>query len=283
MIQRIAVRIIIEHHNSPLIVRRADGRSTILGKYELPGGRVKEGEQPIDAVRRFLHKSLGIQGEYNPSLVDALTYHDGDDRSIQYAVLLYRLEVVDVKRLIQLDPQYDKYMWYTGDKIEQSALTELSQIILGIASLNTPVDSSVQQSKSKKYPTVFTDGASRGNPGPSAAGYVLVDEGSQVIEQNGEYLGVTTNNQAEYQAVCIGLEAARARGWSAIELKVDSMLVVNQLKGVYVIKNRELWPVYDRIRAIIESFDRVVITHIPRELNQLADGMANKILDMQKK
>ncbi|MDO4781174.1 MAG: reverse transcriptase-like protein [Candidatus Saccharibacteria bacterium] len=279
MIQRIAVRIVIEHGGRPLVVRRADGRESILGKYELPGGRIEPGEQPTDAVRRFLRKSLGIDGEFRPELVDALTYTDGDDRSVQYAVLLYRLELTDHKRAIHLAPQYDKYIWYSGDKLEPASLTELSRMILGLP-LSVEVKSST--SGAARLPTLFTDGGSRGNPGPSAAGYVLIDESGVIIQQDGEYLGVTTNNQAEYQAVRVGLEAALAIGWRMLELKVDSMLVANQLKGIYTIKNRELWPIYDRVQELLAQFEKVKITHIPRELNQLADGMANKILDTHK-
>lgn len=279
MIQRIAVRIMVEHGGRPLVVRRADGRASILGKYELPGGRVEQDEQPTDAVRRFLRKSLGIDGDYRPELVDALTYTDGDDRSVQYAVLLYRLELIDHKRAIRLGPQYDKYSWYSGDKLEPALLTELSRMILG---LPVSVEAKSVAAAATRLPTLFTDGGSRGNPGPSAAGYVLVDELGAIIQQDGEYLGITTNNQAEYHAVRVGLEAALAIGWLSLELKVDSMLVANQLKGVYTIKNRELWPIYDRVRELLDRFEKVKITHVPRELNQLADGMANKILDAHK-
>ncbi|MDO4774138.1 MAG: reverse transcriptase-like protein [Candidatus Saccharibacteria bacterium] len=279
MIQRIAVRIVIEHGGRPLVVRRADGRASILGKYELPGGRIESGEQPTDTVRRFLQKSLGMSEEYRPELIDALTYIDGDDRSVQYAVLLYRLELSDHKRAIHLGPQYDKYVWYSGDKLEPAALTELSRMILGLP-MSVAVKAAIKGAV--RLPTLYTDGGSRGNPGPSAAGFVLVDESGAVIQQDGEYLGITTNNQAEYQAVRVGLEAALAIGWRVLELKVDSMLVANQLKGVYTIKNRELWPIYDRVRELLAQFEKVKITHVPRELNQLADGMANKILDSRK-
>lgn len=269
----------VEHGGRPLVVRRADGRASILGKYELPGGRVEQDEQPTDAVRRFLRRSLGIDGDYRPELVDALTYTDGDDRSVQYAVLLYRLELIDHKRAIRLGSQYDKYSWYSGDKLEPALLTELSRMILG---LPISIEARPAVTAATRLPTLFTDGGSRGNPGPSAAGYVLVDELGAIIQQDGEYLGITTNNQAEYHAVRVGLEAALAIGWRSLELKVDSMLVANQLKGVYTIKNRELWPIYDRVRDLLDQFEKVKITHVPRELNQLADGMANKILDAHK-
>ena len=117
------------------------------------------------------------------------------------------------------------------------------------------------------------------HPGPSAAGYVILNNRQEVVEEGGEYLGITTNNIAEYQGVLLGLEKALELGYKKVDFKVDSMLVVNQMKGFYKIKNRELWPVHERIRMLMEQFERVTFTHVNRQFNQLADGMVNKTLD----
>jgi ribonuclease HI len=127
--------------------------------------------------------------------------------------------------------------------------------------------------------TIYTDGGSRGNPGPSAAGYVILNPGQEVIAEGGEYLGITTNNQAEYHGVRIGLEKALELKYRRVDFKIDSMLVVNQMKGFYKIKNRELWPIHERIRELMKKFDKVTFSHVAREFNQLADGMVNKTLD----
>ncbi|HWT40330.1 MAG TPA: reverse transcriptase-like protein, partial [Dongiaceae bacterium] len=79
--------------------------------------------------------------------------------------------------------------------------------------------------------------------------------------------------------VRLGLEKAKELGIKKVDFKIDSMLVVNQMKGYYKIKNRELWPVHERIRLLMEAFDRVTFTHVNRQFNQLADGMVNKTLD----
>ena len=110
---------------------------------------------------------------------------------------------------------------------------------------------------------------------------MVIDKG-ELIDQGGEYIGVTTNNQAEYHGVRLGLEAAIRLGVRKLEMRIDSLLVVNQLKGIYKIKNRELWPVNERIRELIGQFERVSFTHVPREMNQLADGAVNRILDERK-
>lgn len=129
---------------------------------------------------------------------------------------------------------------------------------------------------------LYADGGSRGNPGPSAGGFVLLDMSDQILHENGKYLGITTNNQAEYHSLKGGLEAALKIGARTVHVYMDSMLVVNQLKGQYKVKNRDLWPIYEAIKKLVENFDKVTFTHVPRELNKLADGMVNKTLDSQK-
>jgi ribonuclease HI len=108
---------------------------------------------------------------------------------------------------------------------------------------------------------------------------VILNTDQEVIEQGGEYIGITTNSQAEYHGVRIGLERARELGYKRLDFRVDSMLVVNQMNGVYKVKNRELWPIYERIKRIVSEFEWVRFSHVRREFNRLADGMVNKTLD----
>jgi pterin-4a-carbinolamine dehydratase/ribonuclease HI len=126
---------------------------------------------------------------------------------------------------------------------------------------------------------VFTDGGSRGNPGPSAGAYVITDMADIVVKKNGKYLGITSNNMAEYHSLKGGLEAATAMGARVVHVYMDSMLVINQMKGIYKIKNQELVPVHQAIRALLPSFEQVQFTHVPREYNKLADAEVNEILD----
>jgi len=126
---------------------------------------------------------------------------------------------------------------------------------------------------------LFTDGGSRGNPGPSASGFVLLDMQDKVIFKGGLYLGITTNNQAEYTALKLGLEEAKKRNVQEVHVYMDSLLVVNQMKGIFKVKNRDLWPIHDAIKTLAKDFQKVSFNHVPRELNKLADGMVNEILD----
>jgi len=126
---------------------------------------------------------------------------------------------------------------------------------------------------------VYADGGSRGNPGPSACGYILMDQDEGVLIDKAVYLGITTNNQAEYQGLKFGLEEAKKMGAREVAVRLDSLLVVNQMKGIFKVKNRDLWPIHDSIKDLLKSFDKVTFTHVPRELNQLADAAVNRILD----
>ncbi len=273
MIQRIATRLLLEHSGRPLLLRRADGRDSILGKYELPGGRILEKEQPEEALQRYLTADLGLKVMPRVELVDVFTYHDADDRDIQYAIILYRATVDDINRMIKLSTHYDKYLWYASQKLKATDLTDLTQFILEVQSpeLFNP--------GRMRSPVIYTDGGSRGNPGLSAAGFVLVDREGVVVDQGNKFLGVSTNDVAEYEGVKLGLSTALKHGWKQVECRIDSMLVVNQINGVYKIKNDELWPLYQDVQHLIQQFDKVKFVHISRELNKLADGLVNRCLD----
>jgi len=128
---------------------------------------------------------------------------------------------------------------------------------------------------------LYTDGGSRGNPGPSASGYVIENMEGKLFTSKGVYLGITTNNQAEYQALQMGLEEASKYQVQTVHVYMDSLLVVNQLKGLYKVKNKDLLPIYQSIKEMIKDFKEVTIEHVPREFNKLADAEVNKALDSE--
>jgi len=285
MKQRLSVRAIINEGGKALVLRRSNGRPTILGKYELPGGKLAYNEQPEDALRRYLHDDVGIHIK-SSQLFDAVTYIDHDDRGVQYAVIVYLVTPAQSNHPFKLSGNYNKYLWHPMSNFQQDDITDLTQLLLGIVQQEEITDKTfktVQISGAKNTSdgtvTIYSDGGSRGNPGPSAAGFVIIDDSQKVVEQGGEYLGITTNNQAEYHGVRLGLEKAIELKYKRVDFKIDSMLVVNQMRGFYKIKNRELWPVHERIRELMKQFDKVTFTHVLREFNQLADGMVNKTLD----
>ncbi|HHY38103.1 MAG TPA: reverse transcriptase-like protein [Clostridia bacterium] len=134
---------------------------------------------------------------------------------------------------------------------------------------------------------VYTDGASRGNPGPAAIGVVIVDktppgEGGRpgmVVERFSRYLGETTNNAAEYLALIAGLERAAALGAERVEVLSDSELMVRQMTGEYQVKNHGLRELFKRAQDLVAKFRKVTFTSIPREENEEADRLCNEELD----
>lgn len=288
MNQRISVRAIIKQEDKMLLIRRASGRESILGLYELPGGRLDYGEQPEDALRRYLHEDVGLHiGK--ATLFDVVTYIDRDDRNIQYAVIVYSVIPASGHHEPRLSENYDQFVWQSLKEIQHNSLTDLSQLLFGIIHQEEITDKSIENilindenNATKNDAIIYADGGSRGNPGPSASGYVIMDNEQRILAQGGEYLGITTNNQAEYQGVRLGLEKALELGLKKVEFRLDSMLVVNQMNGIYTIKNRELWPINERIRGLMPHFDQVGFRHVPREMNQLADNEVNRTLDEHK-
>jgi len=134
-------------------------------------------------------------------------------------------------------------------------------------------------SPSSKHLVLMVDGASRGNPGPSAIGIVIKDAKGKVLKEIGEYIGEFTNNVAEYRALLRALEEANTMGAGSVEVRSDSDLLVSQLQGSYKVKSPDLGPLYlDAIR-LLRGFSRYTVTKIPRGENAAADAMANRSLD----
>ncbi|GIU96865.1 MAG: hypothetical protein KatS3mg013_0668 [Actinomycetota bacterium] len=127
--------------------------------------------------------------------------------------------------------------------------------------------------------TVHTDGAARGNPGPAGAGAVVYDERGRVLAEVARGLGEATNNVAEYTAVILGLERARALGAREVVVRTDSQLLVQQLRGRYRVRSARLRPLHARVEELARAFDEVRFEHVPRDRNVTADRLANRGVD----
>ena len=127
--------------------------------------------------------------------------------------------------------------------------------------------------------TLYADGGARGNPGPAGSGAVLLDAEGRVVVELWRSLGHATNNVAEYTGLIIGLEEALRRGVDELDVRMDSLLVVQQMKGLWKIKHPGLRPLALRAGELLARFPDRTIEHIPRELNSLADALVNRAID----
>ena len=128
---------------------------------------------------------------------------------------------------------------------------------------------------------IFTDGGSRGNPGPSALGVYITDGAGKVLKEHKRYLGTQTNNHAEYQAIIDGLVEAKKLGATEVAMKMDSELAVKQLNRVYRVKNPGIAVQYLEVSRLVAGFSKVTFTHVRREYNKEADRLVNEALDAQ--
>ena len=134
---------------------------------------------------------------------------------------------------------------------------------------------------------LYTDGGSRGNPGPAGYGFVVqnaTDPNAVIIlEKCGDYLGLTTNNQAEYHGLLAGLRWLLAHHYQDAKLHIfmDSLLVVNQLNGKFKVKNPRLKPLWQQAQTLLTQFPDHSIHHVLRHLNSEADHLANLAMDRQ--
>jgi ribonuclease HI len=208
----------------------------------------------VAIVEQLIEKRLG---DVSPDDYDAINTYASSKEMINHFRSVYGPEInestpVKILKLTKTDP-------IKSDNVvdESSGYKQISEVKL------------------------YADGGSRGNPGPSASGFVIVDDKDTVVVEKGIYLGVTTNNQAEYQALKFGLEEALKLGAREIHVYMDSLLVINQMTGKFNIKNRDLWPIHEAIKTLAKKFSKLMFTHVPRELNQLADAQVNLCLDAE--
>lgn len=288
MRQKISVRAIIKQGDDVLFVRRSSGNPKYVGQFELPGGKLDFGEDPEAAIRREVSEEVGAELGV-VQLYRIVSWMDTMERATQHIIIVYLAAWEGAPPRIVLCAEHDRFIWKKMSDIQQYPLNILTKVALQDEPVFGPIDENSQLTESivDKKPTditkneviIFADGGSRGNPGPSASGFVIYGKNEEVLFEGGEYLGITTNNQAEYQAVKLALRQAQKLGARVVRFNLDSQLVVNQLTGVYQIKNRDLWPIHSNIKELIRSFEKVTFMHVRREFNQAADGMVNKILN----
>jgi len=131
----------------------------------------------------------------------------------------------------------------------------------------------------KEAAILYTDGASRGNPGNGGAGAVIFDKNDRVVTTAKKFLGVCTNNEAEYEALILGLKEARKARYASVRIFLDSELLVKQINGIYRVKNSRLKVLMKNVKQQLAMFDDYTAEHVPRSQNKMADRLANEAID----
>ena len=273
MKQRIRVVGIIKNEEGVLIFKRSRGRSEAPVFWELPTGKIKFGEQPEEAMARSITEYTGLVAS-SIKLVDVVTFL-APEGSTQLSNL-YIVYELGISGDIKPSPK-DRYSAYKFIKDLSNSNTRLNETSMTVLEIEegkvTPSRASLRDTANSV--TVNVDGASRGNPGPSGIGYCIYDYNGQILEQNGEFIGFATSRVAEYCAMRKGVERAAELGFKAVKFVSDSLMVVNQLNGIFHIKNQDIIPIYEDIQEKLNAFEAVSFVHVPRSQNLIADHEAN--------
>lgn len=279
MNQSVTIKLVVKHNQAVLLHKQSTEQMSI------PGGTLPAGVSPQEFISGVLAKMGELQfASARPlTVISRLLPND----STQDIVIVFDVNISTTEK--QIEPRLQNgYEWQKLCNLQPESVDEITREVLQVPSLShaqrpanqTAIDV-VTTTKSYHEIIIHTDGGSRGNPGPSAAGFVVLTPDGTIIDKGGAYLGITTNNQAEYQAVKLGLEKAHQLGARLVNFRLDSLLVVNQMLGLYQIKNRDLWPIYSKIKELMQAFDNVTFQHVKREFNSEADALVNKTLDEQ--
>ena len=277
MKQRIRVVGIIRTGDGVLILKRNRGRSEAPVFWELPTGKIKFGEQPEEAMVRSLAEYTDLTAT-SVKIKDVITFMalEGSSR-LSNLYIVYEVGVPDSMKPNPHD-RYSAYKYLKDFTNINVRLNEASLSVLEI--IEEKITSGhISPRDTASSATVYVDGASRGNPGPSGIGYRIIDPDGRVLEQGGEFIGFATSRMAEYYAMKNGIEHAVQLGLKSARFVSDSLMVVNQLNGIFTIKNQDILPVYAAIQKLLANFDSVSFTHVPRSDNAVADAEANLAID----
>ncbi len=280
MKQRIRVVGIIKNEHGVLIMKRSHGRLDAAPTWELPTGKIKFGEQPEEALARMLEEYLGIEATKATVLRDVVTFlapHGASQLSNLY--IIYSVELLADSKVEARD-RYTAYKYVKLDEANSYHLDEASATALEIEERGD-VESRENYKTVANSATVYVDGSSRGNPGPAGIGYHIVGENGEVLACGGKFIGFATSRVAEYYALKEGCEQALELGLKRVRFVSDNLMMVNQMNGIYKVKNRDLLAIHDDVRRLSKNFEACAFVHVVREQNTQADAQANLAIDRQ--
>ncbi len=278
MKQRIRVVGIIKTGDGVLILKRNRSRSEAPVFWELPTDKIKFGEQPEEAMARTINENIGLVAT-SIRLKDVITFLalEGASR-LSNLYIIYEIQVGGDNKPEPKD-RYNAYKFIKDfTNLGGIHLNEASAAVIEIEG-NKIVSGHISARNTANAVTVHVDGASRGNPGPSGIGYCIYNNNGDLIEKGGEFIGFATSRVAEYYAMKNGISRALSLGFKTVRFVSDSLMVVNQLNGIFKIKNQDIMPIYNDIEKMLNGFESVSFTHVPRAQNAIADDEANKAID----
>lgn len=276
MKQRIRVVGIIRDDRGVLVFKRHRGRTEAPVFWELPTGKIAFGEQPEEAMVRTLaeYADLTVSSIKIRDVVTFLALEGASQLSNLYIVYDVTIQGDEIR-----PNPHDRYSAYKFLKDYGSVnLNEATMTVLEIEK-GEITHSQISPRGVANSATVYVDGASRGNPGPAGIGYYIVGEDGQMIKRGGEFVGFATSRMAEYYAMREGIEQAIELGFKSARFVSDSLMVINQLNGIFTIKNQDIVPIYNDIQEMLKKFEVVAFTHVPRLQNSAADKEANIAID----
>ena len=276
MKQRIRVVGILREGEEVLFLKRAMGRSTEAPIWELPTGKIRFGEQPEEAMGRTILDCVGV-GVEKVELKDVITFV-GLERSSQLGNLYIVYEITLKEGQIRARDKYTAYKFLKSEEMASVRIDDAAMSVLQIVGQRGFGGGFREVANSA---TVYVDGASRGNPGASGVGYYIVDENGRELKRGGEFIGFATSRVAEYYGLKVGCEQALALGLRRVRFVSDSQMMVNQMNGVYKVKNSDLLPIHEDVEELFAQFEAAAIVHVKREMNGVADQEANMAIDAQ--
>ncbi len=279
MKQRIRVVSIVRNSDGDiLLMKKNRGRSEDPVYWELPTGKIRFGEQPEEAMTRAIYEYLGANVT-SLRLKDAITFLAlAGSSQLSNLYIVYEVEIQNDVKITPTD-RYTAYKYVRmGGDTGGIRLDDASLSVLDIEEGKGRGEKSLYRGTANGA-TVYVDGGSRGNPGPSGIGYYIVGEDGKEIKRGGEFIGFATSRVAEYYALKEGCEQAIELGLKSVKFVSDNLMMVNQMNGVYKVKNNDLMPMYNDIQKLLENFDACAFVHVKRDLNKEADQEANLAID----
>ncbi len=276
MKQRIRVAGIIQNEKSVLIMKKAQGRIEGAPVWEIPTGKIKFGEQPEEALDRMLEEYLGVETVAKVQLKDVITFMAPQGASrLSNLYIIYTVMLAPETKIVPRE----RYTAYKYIKLNETAGYHLDEASLTALEIEGNDGSQANYKSVANSATVYIDGCSRGNPGPAGVGYHIVGPNGAVLASGGEFIGFASSRVAEYYALKLGCEKAIELGLKTVRFVGDNLMMINQMNGIYKVKNRDVMAIYQSVRELLGNFEACAFVHVAREQNAKADEQANLAVD----